>query len=219
MHDIPEEAVKVALDTWRDHEFDGTLDYPRMRNALTAALPFLPALEPSAARELALEEAHSDLINRLNDDIEQLERVAEQAKFAGRETGVRVKSPSVLLTDLRDAAAAIHALASHPVADKPDEAGAQGEADVLTHFWRPISEADKSITFEQTYDIGDGEKMTIRNSDHYWVRDADGRVYEATWSDHKAGYWWDLEGESPVDPVEYMPHPLSIPTPPSGEVA
>lgn len=110
------------------------------------------------------------------------------------------------------------ALASHPVADKPDEAGAQGEG-VLAQFWRPISEADKSITFEQTYDIGDGKKMTIRNSDHYWVRDADGRVYEATWSDHKGGYWWDLEGESPVDPIEYMPHPLSLPTPPVGEVA
>lgn len=95
---IPDEAVQAALDTWRDHEFDGTLDYPRMRNALTAALPFLSAqgavsntkieaarkaveelantqmnlpledwsrissvilsaLEPSAARELALEEA------------------------------------------------------------------------------------------------------------------------------------------------------------------
>ncbi|MCH4543158.1 hypothetical protein [Ochrobactrum sp. A-1] len=39
---LPEEAVKAALDTWLDHEFDGTLDYPRMRNALTAALPFLP---------------------------------------------------------------------------------------------------------------------------------------------------------------------------------
>ncbi|HHV68223.1 MAG TPA: hypothetical protein GXX48_11345 [Ochrobactrum intermedium] len=93
-----------------------------------------------------------------------------------------------------------------------------GRAD-LERFWRPISEADKSITFEQTFDTGDGKSMTIRNSDHYWVRDADGRVYEATWSDHKGGYWWDLEGESPVDPVEYMPHPLSLPSAPSKEVA
>lgn len=91
-----------------------------------------------------------------------------------------------------------------------------GRAD-LERFWRPISEADKSITFDYTFDLGDGEKMTISNSDHYWVRDADGRVYEATWSDHKGGYWWDLEGESPVDPVEYMPHPLSLPPTPASE--
>lgn len=69
-------------------------------------------------RAQALEEAHSDLINRLNDDIAQLERMAEQAKFAGSETGVRVKSPSILLADLRDAAAAIRALSSQSVADR-----------------------------------------------------------------------------------------------------
>lgn len=51
MTTLPEEAVKAAIDTWQDHEFDGTLDYPRMRNALTAALPFLSALEPSVARK------------------------------------------------------------------------------------------------------------------------------------------------------------------------
>ena len=115
------------------------------------------------------------------------------------------------------AAAAIRALSSPDHADAGKVEG-DGRAD-LERFWRPISEADKSITFEHTFDLGDGEKMTIRNSDHYWVRDADGRVYEATWSDHKAGYWWDLEGESPVDPVEYMPHPLSLPSAPSQEVA
>ncbi|OOC51183.1 hypothetical protein [Brucella intermedia] len=103
----------------------------------------------------------------------------------------------------------------------PDHADAgkvegDGRAD-LERFWRPISEADKSITFEQTFDTGDGKSMTIRNSDHYWVRDADGRVYEATWSDHKGGYWWDLEGESPVDPVEYMPHPPSLRSAPASE--
>ena len=79
----------------------------------------------------------------------------------------------------------------------------------LEKFWRPISEADKSITFEQTFDVGEGEKMTIRNSDQYWVRDDDGRIYEATWSDHKGGYWWDITAESQVDPIEFMPHPLS----------
>lgn len=84
----------------------------------------------------------------------------------------------------------------------------------LERFWRPISEADKSITFDHTFDLGDGEKMTIRNSDEYWVRDDDGRIYRAVWSDQRDGYWWDIEGESPVDPVKYMPHPLSIPASP-----
>ncbi|WP_313030393.1 hypothetical protein [Brucella sp.] len=91
----------------------------------------------------------------------------------------------------------------------PDEA-----VHALEGFWRPISEADKSITFNQDFDLGDGEKMTIRNSDDYWVRDDDGRIYRATWSDHKGGYWWDIESESPVDPVQYMPHPLSLPASP-----
>lgn len=40
----PDEAVQAALDTWRDHEFDGTLDYARMRAALTAAAPHLAAV-------------------------------------------------------------------------------------------------------------------------------------------------------------------------------
>lgn len=44
MVEIPEEAVQAALDTWLDHEFDGTLNYPRMRNALTAAAPHLAAV-------------------------------------------------------------------------------------------------------------------------------------------------------------------------------
>lgn len=85
----------------------------------------------------------------------------------------------------------------------------QNAAIGLERFWRPISEADKSITFERTFDVSEGETMIIRNSDQYWVRDEDGRIYEATWSDHKGGYWWDITAESPVDPIEFMPHPLS----------
>ncbi|GGB00065.1 hypothetical protein GCM10011491_30390 [Brucella endophytica] len=80
----------------------------------------------------------------------------------------------------------------------------------LSQFWRPIAEADTTITFEHTMAYDADKEMTIRNSDHYWVRDEDGRVYESVWTDHKGGYWWDIEGESPVDPVEYMPHPLEI---------
>ncbi len=72
--------------------------------------------------------------------------------------------------------------------------------------WRPIAEADNSIATVQQF--GD---VTLRNSYPVWVRDEDGRVYEAVWTDHKQGYWWDIEGESPVDPVEYYPHPLASP--------
>lgn len=83
--------------------------------------------------------------------------------------------------------------------------------------WRPIAEADRSIATVQTFlDVG----ITLRNSHPIWVRDDDGRAYEAVWTDHRGGYWWDLEGESPVDPVEFMPHPLdprwSAPTDTSG---
>lgn len=73
--------------------------------------------------------------------------------------------------------------------------------------WRPISEADREITHQQHFPDID---LTIRNSDRYWVRDADGRVYEASWTEDGKGrdYWWDWDGESPVDPIEFMPHPL-----------
>ncbi|CAM5655449.1 hypothetical protein MAUB1S_11392 [Mycolicibacterium aubagnense] len=69
--------------------------------------------------------------------------------------------------------------------------------------WRPIAEADNSIATVQQFG-----SVTLRNSYPIWARDSDGRTYEAVWTDHKAGYWWDLEAESPVDPVEFMPHPL-----------
>jgi hypothetical protein len=71
--------------------------------------------------------------------------------------------------------------------------------------WLPINQADREITDVQDFsEVG----VILRNSDPYWVRDEDGRIYEAVWTDDKEGYWWDLEGESPVDPVEFMPHPL-----------
>lgn len=82
--------------------------------------------------------------------------------------------------------------------------------DALAQFWRPIAEADTTITYEETFDLGDGKTMTLRNSENYWVRDAYDQIFEATWTDHRGGYWWDIEGESPADPVEYMPHPLEI---------
>lgn len=74
--------------------------------------------------------------------------------------------------------------------------------------WRPIAEADRTITEVEEFPEAD---LTLRMSDRYWVRDDDGRIYEAAWSEGNNGgrdFWWDFEGESPVDPVEFMPHPL-----------
>lgn len=76
--------------------------------------------------------------------------------------------------------------------------------DMAMSEWQPIAEADKDIAT-----IIDAGEFRIGNSYPIWVRDEDGRVYEALWSDNgKKAYWWDIEGESPVDPVEFMPHPL-----------
>lgn len=74
----------------------------------------------------------------------------------------------------------------------------------ISNRWRPIAEADKGIAY-----IHDLAGLRIGNSYPIWARDEDGRIYEAVWSDNgKNAYWWDLEGESPVDPIEFMPHPL-----------
>lgn len=88
---------------------------------------------------------------------------------------------------------------------KPRDRAEAAEAELEgLQKWRPISEADNGIAY--VHIVGD---MRIGNSYPIWARDADGRVYEALWSDNgKQAYWWDIEGESPVDPVEFMPHPL-----------
>ncbi|KAA3518857.1 hypothetical protein GOZ96_04935 [Agrobacterium vitis] len=79
--------------------------------------------------------------------------------------------------------------------------------------WRPIAEADNGIAY--IHDLGE---MKIGCSYPIWVRDPDGRVYEALWSDNgKKAYWWDIEGESPVDPVEFMPHPLAALSTPTSQ--
>lgn len=95
------------------------------------------------------------------------------------------------------------------------EAQPKQEAISVPDGWRPIAEADKDIAYIHVLDAAD---MRIGGSYPIWARDADGRVYEALWSDDgKRAYWWDIEGESPVDPVEFMPHPLdpryAAPTP------
>lgn len=70
--------------------------------------------------------------------------------------------------------------------------------------WLPIDQADKGIAY--IHALG---PIQVGNSYPIWARDADGRVFECLWADDgKRAYWWDSEAESPVDPVEFMPHPL-----------
>jgi hypothetical protein len=68
--------------------------------------------------------------------------------------------------------------------------------------WRPIETADKTITFEHFFPK---TNITIRSSDPILARDEDGREFECIWSEGKRDYWFDVENESPVDPVEWKP--------------
>ncbi len=96
--------------------------------------------------------------------------------------------------------AGVNAVLNHPCAPAPEKH--------VMGRWLPIEQADRTITnVEDFSEVG----VILRTSDRHWVRDEDGRVYEAAWSEGNNGerdYWWDFEGESPVDPVEFMPHPL-----------
>lgn len=71
--------------------------------------------------------AHSGILDNLNADISQLERMMQQAEFSGGETAVRVKDPRALLSDLRDAVATIRALQT----TQPEPAFAASIAEVV----------------------------------------------------------------------------------------
>lgn len=75
-------------------------------------------------------------------------------------------------------------------------------------LWQPIETAP-------AVSVNRGSGMTMHpcmTTETLWVRDADGRTYEAWFVDatDEMGrtYWWDLDGEEISDPVEWMPHPL-----------
>lgn len=68
--------------------------------------------------------------------------------------------------------------------------------------WLPISKADKIIVDVIKFPaVG----MAIRTSASILARDENGHTYEAVWTDHRGGYWWDLEAKSRVNPVEFFP--------------
>ncbi|RRY17890.1 DUF550 domain-containing protein [Brucella anthropi] len=93
--------------------------------------------------------------------------------------------------------------------DRSKDKSGDDITDVLAQLWRPISEADKSITFDHTFDLGDGEKMTIRNSDHYWVRDVTRQRGPITRTD--TGGIWKVKAQSTRSNtcrIRYPSHPL-----------
>jgi len=83
--------------------------------------------------------------------------------------------------------------------------------DAVERIWLPISTAPR-------VSVNRGSGMTMHptmTTETLWVRDEDGRVYEAWFVDgtEEIGrtYWWDCDGEEICDPVEWMPHPLWTP--------
>lgn len=123
-------SIEIQHDGYRvvfDHEAVGAVGvFPTLEAAKAAAQAdyssrILSALEPYAGRAAVLEEA-AEAVEALKG---------------------RSRSPQVLQgfgDARREAAAAIRALASHLVADKPDEAGAHGDG------WLPIESAPKDGT-------------------------------------------------------------------------
>ena len=145
------------------------------------------------SRKRALDEADTEL-NRLSAGIK---RLSDEEELCAETTGDDPFSLIYLAAKLA---------AAEKVSAEREQLREQAEAELeRLQRWRPISEADNSIAY--VHIVGD---MRIGNSYPIWARDADGRVYEALWSDNeKKAYWWDIDGESPVDPVEFMPHPLA----------
>jgi hypothetical protein len=174
--------------------------------------------------------------NRLRDDVEKtvatlagagigslpndypLSKLAKDA--INRPFGSPVESDTRLQAAAREAGWALSTLVDSIAWDKRQRVAAIiGELSLALHnpspeslpvgIWLPIAQADRTINHVTEFtQIG----LTLKNSDTFWVRDEDGRVYRAAWSEGNKGrdYWWDWEGESPVDPVEFMPHPLDL---------
>lgn len=69
--------------------------------------------------------------------------------------------------------------------------------------WWPIETAPRECTVDRS-GLPD---VTGWTTETIWVRDADGRVYEA-WYVGRGPYWWDADGETECAPIEWMPHPL-----------
>lgn len=77
--------------------------------------------------------------------------------------------------------------------------------------WRPIETAP-AVSINRSAGL---TRHPVLTTETLWVRDADGRTYEAWFVDATdemgRAYWWDLDAEDTCNPIEWMPHPLWIP--------
>lgn len=75
--------------------------------------------------------------------------------------------------------------------------------------WRPIETCPNGATVNRST-----MWFPALTTETMWVRDADGREYEA-WFVRDGAYWWDCDRETDGAPVEWYPHPLiPVPLPP-----
>jgi hypothetical protein len=77
------------------------------------------------------------------------------------------------------------------------------ERHALASRWLPIETAPRECPVDRSLRPSPGAWTT----ETMWVRDASGRVFEA-WFVEFGSYWWDADGETKCDPVEWMPHPM-----------
>lgn len=111
---------------------------------------------------------------------------AQAARHREHATGL---ASAALLEEAADA------LASHE----------RGRRAAVTTDWRPISAHLHALQCNRGGLARGYDAMT---SETIWVRTAEGRVFEAWWTTR--GYWWDCDGETECEPVEWMPHPLWV---------
>lgn len=196
MTTLPEEAVKAAMDAfheaWNNNQgLDNELPAYAHRAALTAALPFLSALEPSACGY----PQWANLADQSkNEDGSYKEPSAGRA--AALEEAAKIAEDYVQY----DVADAIRLLALHPVADKPDEAGEQWEG------WKPIESAPKDGTSILAVCAGVHERTGIP-----FIPEV------VEWTQY--GWSNEMWGEQPNHGIYSPTHWRPLPTPPSGEVA
>lgn len=159
MTTLPEEAVKAAYGAYVTFIEEGgavpVID--AVRAAITAALPFLSALEPSACGY----PQWANLADQSKNEDGSYKEPSSGRVAALEEAARALEAWGDIYGD--NAAKCVRALASHPVSDKPDEAGAQGEG------WLPIESAPKDETLFLAYcpadeDFPDGRMMIWKGS-------------------------------------------------------
>lgn len=198
--------VKAALDlVWEESETHGDLVCRLWRAMATAALN-----QPSAARSLPLEEAVRNLIANRFDTYK-----ARNGKLCSIEGDDGEKCWIVSFDDMADLETA---LVPHPLADKPDEAGAQVE--VTTAARDVLAERRRQIEAEG-WTQEDDDKQTDSEMAHaaacYALNNASVWPYSISWwkpTDRRRNLV--KAGALIIAEIERLDR---LPTPPSSEVA